>query len=156
MENRTLKAGSSPPPSRGGNLAGHKRPHLQSISLPLERGHESFITKDSKRRVAGSAKRAGSQARASRSTFPGLEDCALQYIRAEPCLRLSNMNDHNLHSHLGVSAPHCWSAHCQLDLKASDPNPSFSTGGVSDPGRGSKWTSCLKGLHYKSDLSVLV
>src|SRR5271165_2038646 len=35
-------------------------------------------------------------------------------------------------------------------------SPSFSTGGVSDPGRGSKWTSCLKGLHYKSDLSVLV
>ena len=33
--------------------------------------------------------------------FPGLEDCALQYIRAEPCLRLTNMNDHNLHSHLG-------------------------------------------------------
>ena|SRR5271165_7111364 len=35
-------------------------------------------------------------------------------------------------------------------------NPSFSTRGVSDPGRGSKWTSCLKGLHYKSYLSVLV
>ena len=35
-------------------------------------------------------------------------------------------------------------------------SPSFSTRGVSDPGRGSKWTSCLKGLHYKSDLSVLV
>jgi cysteine synthase len=33
---------------------------------------------------------------------------------------------------------------------------SFSTRGVSDPGRGSKWTSCLKGLHYKGDLSVLV
>jgi len=35
-------------------------------------------------------------------------------------------------------------------------NPSFSTRGVSDPGRGSKWTSWLKGLHYKSDLSVLI
>jgi hypothetical protein len=35
-------------------------------------------------------------------------------------------------------------------------SPSFSTRGFSDPGRGSKWTSCLKGLHYKSDLSVLV
>jgi hypothetical protein len=35
-------------------------------------------------------------------------------------------------------------------------NPSFSTRGVSDPGIGSKWTSCLKGLHYKSYLSVLV
>ena len=35
-------------------------------------------------------------------------------------------------------------------------SPSFSTRGVSDPGGGSKWTSCLKGLHYKSDLSVLV
>jgi hypothetical protein len=30
-ESRTLKWGSNPPPSRGGNLAGHKRPHLQSI-----------------------------------------------------------------------------------------------------------------------------
>src|SRR3984957_19386733 len=30
-ENRTLKRSSSPPPRRGGNLAGHKRPHLQSI-----------------------------------------------------------------------------------------------------------------------------
>src|ERR1700731_1401632 len=37
-----------------------------------------------------------------------------------------------------------------------DANPSFSTRGVSDPGSGSKWTSCLKGLHYKSYLSVLV
>jgi hypothetical protein len=100
-ENRTLKWGSSPPPSRGGNLAGHKRPHLQSISLPLERGHESFITKTANVESRGGAKRAGSQARAPRSTFPGLEDCALQYIRAEPCLRLTNMNDHNLHSHLG-------------------------------------------------------
>ena len=32
----------------------------------------------------------------------------------------------------------------------ADFSPSFSTRGVSDPGRGSKWTSCLKGLHYKS------
>jgi hypothetical protein len=30
-ENRTLKRGSSPPPSREGNLAGHKRSHLQLI-----------------------------------------------------------------------------------------------------------------------------
>ena len=35
-------------------------------------------------------------------------------------------------------------------------SPSFSTRGVSAPGRGSKWTSCLKGLHYKGDVSVLV
>ena len=43
-----------------------------------------------------------------------------------------------------------------LGLTLSEANPSFSTRGVSDPGGGSKWTSCLKGLHYKSDLSVLV
>jgi hypothetical protein len=43
-----------------------------------------------------------------------------------------------------------------LGLTLSEANPSFSTRGGSDPGRGSKWTSCLKGLHYKSDLSVLV
>jgi hypothetical protein len=36
-ENRTLKWGSSPPPSRGGNLADHKRPHLQWISLPIRK-----------------------------------------------------------------------------------------------------------------------
>ena len=42
------------------------------------------------------------------------------------------------------------------EMRATRLSPSFSTGGVSDPGRGSKWTSCLKGLHYKSDLSVLV
>jgi hypothetical protein len=34
-EDITLKAGSSPPPSRGGNLADHKGLHLQSISPPI-------------------------------------------------------------------------------------------------------------------------
>lgn len=34
-EHRTLKWGSSPPSSRGGNRADHKRLHLQSISLPI-------------------------------------------------------------------------------------------------------------------------
>src|SRR5580700_3404408 len=29
-------------------------------------------------------------------------------------------------------------------------NPTFSTGGVGDPGSRSRWTSWLKGLHYKS------
>jgi hypothetical protein len=33
---------------------------------------------------------------------------------------------------------------------ASPLNPTFSTRGVSDPGSRSRWTSWLKGLHYKS------
>jgi hypothetical protein len=37
LENRTRKWGSSPPPSRGGNLADHKRLHLQSISPPIRK-----------------------------------------------------------------------------------------------------------------------
>ena len=36
VEKRTLKPGSSPPPSRVENLAGHKRPLLQSISQPTK------------------------------------------------------------------------------------------------------------------------
>jgi len=35
-------------------------------------------------------------------------------------------------------------------------NPTFSTRGVLDPGRRSKWTSWSKGLHYKSDVLNLI
>jgi hypothetical protein len=52
-----------------------------------------------------------------------------------------------------IGARYRLEAYATLSIAAS---PSFSTRGVSDPGRGSKWTSCLKGLHYKGDLSVLV
>jgi hypothetical protein len=38
----------------------------------------------------------------------------------------------------------------RAQLRAKRANPTFSTRGVSDPGSRSKWTSLLKGLHYKS------
>ena len=54
------------------------------------------------------------------------------------------------------ACPRCRRRYTTKDSGSTPVNPSFSTRGVSDPGRGSKWTSCLKGLHYKSYLSVLV
>jgi len=53
-----------------------------------------------------------------------------------------------------VSRP-CLEAAIRCRVKAL-PNPTFSTRGVLDPGRRSKWTSWSKGLHYKSDVLNLI